>query len=109
MFLFCSYMAPEVMMGAPFNEKADVYSFAIVLWEMLTFTEPFPHHTNVPGFVKAVAHEGEVCKKWRGCFFVDSSVIASCDSAWHASVAGVADAGLVASGVRSAAHVHRDL
>lgn len=44
-------MAPEVMMGAPFNEKADVYSFGIVLWEMLTFTEPFPHHTNVPGFV----------------------------------------------------------
>ena len=53
------YMAPEVMMGAPFNEKADVYSFGIVLWEILTFTEPFPHHTNVPGFVKAVAHEGE--------------------------------------------------
>ena len=47
------------MMGSPFNEKADVYSFAIVLWEILTFTEPFPHHTNVPGFVKAVAHEGE--------------------------------------------------
>lgn len=45
-------MAPEVMMGAPFNEKADVYSFGIVLWEILTFTEPFPHHTNVPGFVK---------------------------------------------------------
>lgn len=53
------YMAPEVMKGAPFNEKADVYSFGIVLWEILTFTEPFPHHTNVPGFVKAVAHEGE--------------------------------------------------
>ena len=53
------YMAPEVMMGSPFNEKADVYSFGIVLWEILTFTEPFPHHTNVPGFVKAVAHEGE--------------------------------------------------
>ncbi len=53
------YMAPEVMMGAPFNEKADVYSFGIVMWEILTFTEPFPHHTNVPGFVKAVAHEGE--------------------------------------------------
>lgn len=53
------YMAPEVMMGAPFNEKADVYSFGIVLWEVLTFTEPFPHHTNVPGFVKAVAHDGE--------------------------------------------------
>lgn len=53
------YMAPEVMKGAPFNEKADVYSFGIVIWEVLTFTEPFPHHTNVPSFVRAVAHEGE--------------------------------------------------
>lgn len=54
-----SFLFPLVMMGAPFNEKADVYSFGIVLWEILTFTEPFPHHNNVPGFVKAVAHEGE--------------------------------------------------
>ena len=60
-------MSPEVMMGAPFNEKADVYSFGIVLWEILTFTEPFPHHTNVPGFVKAVAHEGEVSKRASYC------------------------------------------
>lgn len=57
------------MMGAPFNEKADVYSFGIVLWEILTFTEPFPHHTNVPGFVKAVAHEGEVSKRASYCLF----------------------------------------
>jgi hypothetical protein len=25
-----------VMRGEPFNEKADVYSFSLVLWEMVT-------------------------------------------------------------------------
>jgi serine/threonine protein kinase len=58
-YVFFFFFFFPVMMGAPFNEKADVYSFGIVLWEILTFTEPFPHHNNVPGFVKAVAHEGE--------------------------------------------------
>jgi len=34
-------MAPEVMAAEIFNEKADVYSFGIVLWEILTRREPF--------------------------------------------------------------------
>lgn len=35
------YMAPEVALGKPYNEKCDVYSFAILLWEMITLREPF--------------------------------------------------------------------
>lgn len=34
-------MAPEVLSGKRFSEKVDVYSFALVLWEMLTGNEPF--------------------------------------------------------------------
>lgn len=38
------WMAPEVMEGKNVSEKADVYSFAIVLWEMVTLEEPFPEY-----------------------------------------------------------------
>jgi serine/threonine-protein kinase CTR1 len=30
------WMAPEVMMGEPFNEKCDVYAFGLILWFFLT-------------------------------------------------------------------------
>eukprot|EP00934_Nitzschia_sp_Nitz4_P000703 Nitzschia sp. Nitz4//scaffold236_size30323//7599//8849//NITZ4_007985-RA/size30323-processed-gene-0.14-mRNA-1//-1//CDS//3329543484//703//frame0 len=35
------YMAPEVLMGRYYNQKVDVYSWAIVLYELLTLEKPF--------------------------------------------------------------------
>jgi serine/threonine protein kinase len=36
------WMAPEILRSSPFyDEKVDVYSFAVLLWEMLTLCEPF--------------------------------------------------------------------
>ena len=36
------WMAPEVLMSSPYyNEKVDVYSFAILLWELLTGDMPY--------------------------------------------------------------------
>eukprot|EP01118_Nematostelium_gracile_P003734 TRINITY_DN14327_c0_g1_i1.p1 TRINITY_DN14327_c0_g1~~TRINITY_DN14327_c0_g1_i1.p1 ORF type:complete len:245 (-),score=36.27 TRINITY_DN14327_c0_g1_i1:242-976(-) len=35
------YMAPEALRGEPYNSKADVYSFALVVWEMLTNERPY--------------------------------------------------------------------
>lgn len=39
------YMAPEVMLGIRYSLSADVYSFGILLWELLTSQRPFVHMT----------------------------------------------------------------
>ena len=36
------WMAPEILRSSPFyDEKVDVYSFGVMLWEMLTLQEPY--------------------------------------------------------------------
>lgn len=35
------WMAPEIISSGSYNEKADVYSFGIVLWELLTKEPPY--------------------------------------------------------------------
>lgn len=39
------YMAPEVSLQKPYNEKVDVYSFAILLWQMITGEQPYSDMT----------------------------------------------------------------
>ena len=36
-------MAPEVLSKNKYSEKADVFSFAIVLWELMTGLRPYSH------------------------------------------------------------------
>ena len=40
------YMAPEVALGKPYNESVDVYSFNILLWEILYLQTPFDGFTQ---------------------------------------------------------------
>ena len=35
------YMAPEVALGYPYNESCDVYSFAILCWQILKLRKPY--------------------------------------------------------------------
>ncbi|KAL7732194.1 hypothetical protein ACLKA6_018435 [Drosophila palustris] len=40
------YMAPEIGKGFKYSEKTDVYSFGIVLWEVMSRRKPFYHLDN---------------------------------------------------------------
>jgi len=35
------YMAPEVLNSDPYDSKADIYAFAIILWELVTQKPPY--------------------------------------------------------------------
>ncbi len=48
------YMAPEVLLSKPLNEKVDVYSWAVTLWEIVTGQEPYSQITSVEKLVKFV-------------------------------------------------------
>ena len=50
------YMSPEVAFSQPYNEKADVYSFGILLYEISSLVHPFEGWTFD-------AHEEQVLKK----------------------------------------------
>ena len=39
-------MAPEVINGDKYDEKADVYSFAILMYEVITNAKPYPLFQN---------------------------------------------------------------
>lgn len=41
------YTAPEILQHSRYNEKVDVYSYAFVLWEMLTRKVPYAEMTNL--------------------------------------------------------------
>lgn len=52
------WMPPEVLTGQEFNEKADVYSFGIVLWELLTGELPYQQYETLDEFRNAVCFQG---------------------------------------------------
>lgn len=45
------WMAPEVIRHEPYSSKADVYSFGIVLWEMIAKDQPFRGMTPIQGLL----------------------------------------------------------
>ena len=53
------WMSPEVLRGQEFNEKCDVYSFAIILWQMYTRKDPFSHHSDIRVFRTQVCKHDE--------------------------------------------------
>jgi serine/threonine protein kinase len=71
------YMAPEVALSQPYTEKADVYSFGIVLWQMARDRIPFKG-LNKEEFMQTVVHDGDRPKldsSWPSSF---SSLLCAC-------------------------------
>jgi len=42
-----NWLAPEVMKGETYSGKMDVYSFAIVMWELVTLKRPFSEYDDL--------------------------------------------------------------
>jgi serine/threonine protein kinase len=51
------YMAPEIALEQPYNEKGDVYSFAILLHQICSLEMPFSGYSKNM-FAKLVVNEG---------------------------------------------------
>ncbi|XP_030522735.1 serine/threonine-protein kinase STY46-like isoform X1 [Rhodamnia argentea] len=48
------WMAPEVIEHKPYDHKADIFSFGVVLWELLTGKLPYEHLTPLQAAVGVV-------------------------------------------------------
>lgn len=73
------YMAPEVALRLPYTEKVDVYSWAIVVWQMARDRIPFKG-LNRDEFFQLVVADGErpkLDKTWPPAF---SDLLTQC---WH--------------------------
>ena len=73
------YMAAEVALRQPYNEKVDVYSFGILLWQMAKDKIPFKG-MNRAGFMNQVVRKGlrpKIDKKWPNDF------VELLESCWH--------------------------
>lgn len=54
------YMAPEMLQEREYNEKADVYSFGICVWEMYTMQSPYAGQFNcLEEFIEAIVVDEE--------------------------------------------------
>ena len=71
------YMAPEVALRQPYTEKADVYSFGIIVWQMARDKVPYKGMTR-DEFMKNIVIGGDrpsLDKNWPSRF---SDLLTSC-------------------------------
>ena len=50
------YLAPEVLGSGRYNQKVDCYSYAMVLYELLTLNKPFHAAANINVFREMICH-----------------------------------------------------
>lgn len=52
------YMAPEVALGQPYNAACDVYSFSLVVWEIMALKRPYHMYKDEATFKSKVFGSG---------------------------------------------------
>jgi len=73
------YMAPEILLEKDFDEKVDVYSFGIVMWELVTRLEPYEgKFKNFDELIDGVGIERVRPRMPNDCPFQLKNVIQNC-------------------------------
>jgi serine/threonine protein kinase len=54
------WMAPEILRQEEYTEKIDVYSFGILMYELVTLTPPWKEILKLEEFIEIVAHKQQV-------------------------------------------------
>jgi serine/threonine protein kinase len=87
------YMAPEVALKQPYNLKADVYSWSVILWEMLSLDQPYKT-LPLEQFLKVTCQRGKrpkldeawpeatrdlMCRTWANVLFTRPTMREVCD------------------------------
>ncbi|XP_043215086.1 mitogen-activated protein kinase kinase kinase 7-like [Amphibalanus amphitrite] len=62
-----AWMAPEVFEGNNYTEKCDVFSFGIILWEVLARRQPFQHIGGHAFRIMWAVHSGKRPHLIQGC------------------------------------------
>lgn len=77
------YMAPEVGLGRGYSMPVDVYSFGIILWEIVSLNKPFADIKSADDFARKVFDKGvrpKLSRQWAPCL---KGVMRSC---WSSAV-----------------------
>ncbi|XP_028783038.1 serine/threonine-protein kinase CTR1 [Neltuma alba] len=72
------WMAPEVIRGEPSNEKCDIFSFGVILWELVTLQQPW-RNLNPSQVVAAV---GFMDRRLEMPTYVNPKVVALIQLCW---------------------------
>lgn len=61
------WMAPECLIEQKFTTKSDVWSFGVVMWEVMSYCQDKPYASVVPNFMREYLAGGERLSKPKSC------------------------------------------